>query len=145
MATRGSTGKGGRYSSSGPRRETQHNNNPAVDQHASARPTGAGDHNTRTGQRTGGTSGMRRSPRPDVQCRACATYGHDLNDCKWLPRMMACMEYVEKNPTTTKDTLRQYRRSQHPDTRQATRERMIRVLHAELGEYAGEQCRNHSR
>ena len=78
----------------------------------------------------------RNTHRPDIQCRACGTYGHDLNDCKWLPRTVACMEYAEKNTTVTKDILRQYKRSQHPDTRQATRDRMIRVLQGELGDPA---------
>ena len=44
------------------------------------------------------------------------------------------MEFASKNPTVGKDVLRQYRRAQHPEARQATRERMIRVLQGELGE-----------
>ncbi|KAI2502314.1 hypothetical protein MHU86_12118 [Fragilaria crotonensis] len=69
---------------------------------------------------------------PDVQCAACATNGHTALDCRQLPKIAACMEYITAHPTEANSTLRQYRRAQHPEHRRMARDRIINVLQTRL-------------
>jgi hypothetical protein len=69
---------------------------------------------------------------PDVQCAACATNGHTAMDCRQLPKIAACIEYITTHPTESNATVRQYRRTQHPEHRRMARDRIINVLQTRL-------------
>jgi hypothetical protein len=54
---------------------------------------------------------------PDIQCKACATYGHSMKECKLYPRVAACIEYITNNPADTKETVTRYKKMMHPISR----------------------------
>ena len=84
-----------------------------------------------------GTNGMPRSryqtpARPEVQCTACSTNGHTAEVCKILPRVHSCMEYIAGQPTQASESLRQYRKTNHPMTKRQNKERLVNVLLGEI-------------
>ncbi|KAI2501046.1 hypothetical protein MHU86_13400 [Fragilaria crotonensis] len=99
-----------------------------------ARRSNSGNRNRRDGDAVRDT---RRGARPtkDVQCPACATYGHELVDCKVLPKLAACLEYIQTHTTTVQNTLQKYRNLNHPNNRQSrqnTREVLANRLYGHL-------------
>ena len=84
------------------------------------------------------TRSSQSTPRPqqsrniELQCRACATNGHKHADCRIFPKIAACLDYITKNPSESKDALYQYRKMQHPDNRRAAREKGIKVLQGRI-------------
>ena len=68
---------------------------------------------------------------PDIQCVACGTSGHHVGECRILPLVQGCLEYIASKPTEAQDLMRAYRKSQHPDARRMARD-VIKVLRARL-------------
>lgn len=53
----------------------------------------------------------------DVQCPACAIYGHELADCRMLPKVAACLEYIQAHPPTVQSILHKHKQANHPQQR----------------------------
>ena len=68
---------------------------------------------------------------PDVQCAACGTSGHQVTDCRILPRVQGCLEYITARPAEAQENLRIYRKAQHPEARRMARD-VIKVLRARI-------------
>jgi hypothetical protein len=71
----------------------------------------------------------------DIQCLACAAYGHELTDCKVLPKVAACMKYIQTHTPQAQATLRKYKQMNNPSnqrSRQQAREAVANKLHGHL-------------
>ena len=68
----------------------------------------------------------------DIQCKACATNGHTHTECRMFPKVVAILDYITQHPADSKDALHQYRKAQHPDTRRAARDKVIKVLQGSI-------------
>ena len=64
----------------------------------------------------------------DIQCDACTTNGHNHTDCRLFPKVAAILDYITHHPSESKAALYQYKKAQHPDTRRAARDKIIKVL-----------------
>ncbi|KAI2511379.1 hypothetical protein MHU86_2990 [Fragilaria crotonensis] len=76
-----------------------------------------------------------RPPQKDTQCSACATYGHEVADCKVLPKVAACLAYQEAHTSMVQAALQRYRKLNHPtnrQTRQQTRAMVASKLQGHL-------------
>ena len=69
---------------------------------------------------------------PDVQCMACGTSGHQVVECRILPRVQGCLEYITSKPAEAQDLMRTYRKGQHPDARRIGKRI---VLYPDVGFY----------
>ena len=82
-------------------------------------------------RRPDGTGRTTQRPPPkqlDIQCKACATHGHAMKECKFFPRVAACLEYMTVNPDDTKETLNRYKKMMHPDAKKAAKDSYLKVL-----------------
>ena len=50
----------------------------------------------------------------DAQCPACFTYGHEVGECRILPKVVACLTYIKDNASLVNTTLQHYKDQQHP-------------------------------
>ena len=64
----------------------------------------------------------------DIQCMACAMYGRSMKECKFFPRVAACIEYMNQHPMDTKETLTRYKKIVHPNTKKAAKDSYLKVL-----------------
>ena len=64
----------------------------------------------------------------DIQCKACATYGHPMTECKFFPRIAAYIDYITHHPAETKEMLTRYKKIMHPDTKKAAKDSYVKVL-----------------
>jgi hypothetical protein len=88
--------------------------------------------------RNRGRSGLPgRKPPKDIQCHACATYGHEIADCNVLPKIAACIDYIQANSTMAQTILQRYKQANHPTNRQSrqnTREVVANKLQGHLSD-----------
>ena len=68
----------------------------------------------------------------DTQCPACYTYGHDVGECRVLPKVTACLQYIKDNAPMVQSTLQRYKEQQHPVNRQSTKEMLINAVYGRL-------------
>ena len=73
-----------------------------------------------------------RQPK-DTQCLACFTYGHDVGDCRVLPKVAACLAYIKDNTSMVQTTIQRYKERQHPSNRQSVKEMLIHAVYGQLG------------
>ena len=72
----------------------------------------------------------------DIQCDACNTNGHNhTGDCRLFPKVAAILDYITHHPSESKAALYQYKKAQHPDTRRAARDKIIKVLKGSTIQY----------
>ena len=64
----------------------------------------------------------------DIQCKACAMHGHPMKDCKFLPCVAFCIDYITNIPADTKGMLSRYRKMMHPDAKKAAKDSYLKVL-----------------
>ena len=87
----------------------------------------------------------------DTQCKACATYAHSMKDCKFFPRVGACLDCITNNPSDTKENMTRYRKMIHPDAKKDANDSYLKVLqdnclpeHTDLDELADQELTNAS-
>ena len=52
-----------------------------------------------------------------------------MKECKFFPRVAACLEYMTVNPPDdTKETLNRYKKMMHPDAKKAAKDSYLKVL-----------------
>jgi hypothetical protein len=73
-----------------------------------------------------------RQPK-DTQCLACFTYGHDVGDCRVLPKVAACLAYIKDNTSMVQTTIQRYKERQHPSNCQSVKEMLIDAVYGQLG------------
>jgi hypothetical protein len=73
-----------------------------------------------------------RQPK-DAQCPACFTYGHEVGECRVLPKVAACLLYIKENALMVQTTLKRYKERQHPSNRQSVKEMLIHAVYGQLG------------
>ena len=69
----------------------------------------------------------------DTQCPACSTYGHEVGDCRVLPKVAACLAYIKKHTSMVQTTIKRYKERHHPSNRQSVREMLVNVVYGQLG------------
>lgn len=84
-----------------------------------------------TTQQRGGTR-FPRQPK-DTQCAACYTYGHEVGDCRVLPKVAACLNYIKENSGMAQTTMQRYKEKQHPANRQTMNEMLVHAVYGHLG------------
>ena len=119
------------YAAPRPERDRSRERRPSLESGSRAFITGS--RNSSRSQQPRTQSGTARMPtrNPDVQCAACGTGGHPVGECWILPRVQGCLEYITAHPLEVQESMRVYRKSQHPDARRMARD-VIKVLRARL-------------
>ena len=119
------------YAARRPERDRSRERRPSLE--SGFRASNTGSRNNSRSQQPRTQSGPARMParNPDVQCAACGTSGHPVGECRILPRVQGCLEYITAHPLEAQDSMRAYRKSQHPDARRMARD-VIKVLRARL-------------
>ena len=51
-----------------------------------------------------------------------------MKDCKFFPRIAACIKYMTHHPDETKETLARYKKIMHPDAKKAAKDSYLKVL-----------------
>ena len=69
----------------------------------------------------------------DTQCPACFTYGHEVGECRILPKVAACLNYIKDHATLVQTTLQRYKDQQHPVNRQTTKDMLVQAVYGHLG------------
>ena len=69
----------------------------------------------------------------DTQCPACFTYGHEVGECRILPKVAACLTYIKEHAPLVQTTLQRYKDQQHPSTRQSTKDMLVQAVYGHLG------------
>ena len=70
----------------------------------------------------------------EIQCSACATYGHDMQDCWFLPILASGLEYIQAHPPVAQNALQRYRQQHHPANRQSTQKVISQAVYEQFGE-----------
>jgi hypothetical protein len=102
------------YAARRPERDMSRERRPSLE--SGSRASNTGSRNNSRSQQPRTQSGTTRMParNPDVQCAACGTSGHPVGECRILPRVQGCLEYITAHPLEAQESMRAYRKSQHP-------------------------------
>lgn len=72
----------------------------------------------------------------DIQCLTCATYGHEVQDCRFLPKLASGLEYYIKTHATNVQQILQrgFRQQHHPANIPSAQKVIAQAVYDQFGE-----------